>query len=288
MSAQESQADGLGAVEASFYVQCDPDPVEDTGNHAENTSLIASVVEKQLLPKLTLAGKAAHRHAEQAGDDRESVRAGEIDTFVELLLTSARGTCVGYISDLHTSGVALESIYLDLLAPAAQQLGPMWLSDELSFTEISIALARLQALVTKVARSEAPAPIEIDPERHIVLARARNEQHAFGLLMVAEFFRLAGWRVSGGLDLDTGQQLGALLRDNWYSVLGLTAGSRRMALDLKDDIQSAKAVSRNPKLVVIVGGPAFLEEPDLLSEIGGDYLAADGFEAVEKAEALIH
>ena len=286
MCAQESQASSFDDFDPALSLHCEQ-PVEDTGDRGHNTILIAAVVEKQLLPKLNLAGRAAHRRDEAAHGHNGVVRVGEIDTFLKLLLNSARGTCIAYISELHAKGIGLESIYLDLLAPAAERLGPMWLSDELTFTEISIALARLQALITKVARSEAPAPMQIDPDRHIVLARAHDEQHAFGLLMVAEFFRLAGWQVGGGLDLETGRNLNAVLKKEWCSVLGLTAGSRRLALDLKPGIESARRASSNPKLIVIVGGPAFLEEPDLLDEIGGDYSATDGFEAVERAEQLI-
>ena len=286
MCAQESHIHGPEAFDQAQYLQCDQ-PVEDTGDRLDNTLLIAAVVEKQLLPKLKLAGKAAHR-LDEYGPAHDKVDGNEIDVFVELLLNSARGACIAHISDLHAKGVALESIYLDLLAPAAQKLGPMWLSDELSFSEISIALARLQALVSKAARSEAPTLMQVDQDRHIVLARARNEQHAFGLLMVAEFFRLAGWRVSGGIDLKTGADLNAVVQGDWFTVLGLTAGSRRLALDLKDDIAAARASSTNPELQVIVGGSAFLQEPDLVAEIGGDCSAADGFEAVEQAEQLLN
>ncbi|MEM6462487.1 MAG: cobalamin B12-binding domain-containing protein [Pseudomonadota bacterium] len=287
MCAQESHTGGYGAFNNEPLLNC-YEPVEDTGNQIENNRLIAAVVEKQLLPKLALAGRAANRAGEGESHLPDRLKSTEVESFLDLVLTSERGTCIAFVSELHTNGVPLESIYLDLIAPTAQRLEPMWLNDEISFSEISIALARLQSLVSKVARSEAPLPLHVDESRHIVLAKAPMEQHAFGLLMVAEFFRLAGWQVSGGIDLITGPDLKTMLKDTSFSVLGLTAGTRAMALDLKEHIVEARRVSANPKMIVIVGGPAFLNEPDLQKAIGCDCVAADGYEAVEIAEQLVH
>lgn len=286
MCAQDCLSTSSESSELGVDIHCDA-PIEDTGDQLDNSVLIAAVVEKQLVPKLVLAGRSAHRIEESLEAGMAPVDHGEIDTFLDLLLNSERGTCIAHISALHADGVSLESIYLDLLAPAAQRLGPMWLEDEMTFDEISVALARLQTLVSKVAQSETPVHPEIDPDRHIVLARTKGEQHAFGLLMVAEFFRLAGWQVSGGSSLVAGRDLDKLLHTQPIAVLGLTAGSRSAALELKNHIFSARKKSANQKLCVIVGGPAFLVEPELTNDIGGDCFAADGLEAVEKAEAFV-
>lgn len=286
MRAQECVPTGQESAESVVDIQCN-EPIRDTGNQLDNTVLLAAVVEKQLVPKLVLAGRSAHRIEEQFDAGMITVDSDQVEPFLELLLNGERGTCISYISALHEDGYSLESIYLDLLAPAARRLGPMWLDDEMSFSEISVALARLQTLVSKVARSETPIHAEIDPDRHIILARTSNEQHAFGLLMVAEFFRLAGWQVSGGADLVAGGGLNSRLQSEPYAVLGLTAGSKRSALELKKHIQSARRSSANPKLCVIVGGPAFVLEPPLSDAVGSDCYAVDGLEAVEQAEAFL-
>lgn len=269
----------------------DPDgagEIDSRQDREEDTAVLASVISEQVLPQLIAAGKAAHR-AEVGDLDRHALGdSARVDEFLSLLLESERGSCFDYLRHAHRRGLSLESIYLDLLTPAARKLGSMWEDDRLGFVEISIALARLQALIIKASQSELPEARAIDPSRQIVLARARDDEHAFGLLMVAEFFRLGGWRVVGGPDLDTGQELCALVRADSFPVLGISAGSRVKAVQLKHDIEQVRRNSRNADLVVFVGGPAFVEEPELLRQVGADVVATDGLAALESAEAYAH
>ena len=249
------------------------------------TDILEEIVERQILPRLITAGKAAGRS--ETGDAETVIGEDDIDILIRLLMEGAPDACCNFVHDVFHTGVSLQSIYLDLLAPAAQRLGPMWLDDDIDFVDVSMALARLQTLIFKVARCEAINPALPDPDRRILLARARGEQHAFGLMMVAEFFRLGGWQVYGGTDLESGDDLNRAVAERAYSVVGLTAGSRCKAMELADDIRALRKNSCNPDLKILVGGAAFCIDPELAREIGADFTASEGIDAVDRAEACL-
>jgi methanogenic corrinoid protein MtbC1 len=51
-------------------------------------------------------------------------------------------------------------------------------------------------------------------------------------------------------------------------------------------IEKVREASLNPDLRILVGGHAFISEPDLAREVGADAMATDGQDAVRKAHAL--
>lgn len=123
--------------------------------------------------------------------------------------------------------------------------------------------------------------------RSIVLANAPSEQHAFGLSVVAKVFEFEGWTVSGGPHLQAGEQLEKLVSSNSFEVAGISATTPENARALSSKIENLRRASSNPRIVVIVGGGGFAEDPGLFREIGADDVAIDANDAVIKARALL-
>ena len=67
----------------------------------------------------------------------------------------------------------------------------------------------------------------------------------------------------------------------WFDVLALSVSSDNELPALTKAIRIARKTSSNPRLSVMVGGPAFLNHPDLTSTVGADGYSAD-------AEAALH
>jgi methanogenic corrinoid protein MtbC1 len=113
-----------------------------------------------------------------------------------------------------------------------------------------------------------------------------GEQHTLGLFMVAEFFLRDGWSVSAGPPL-TESDLLHTVQDNWFDVIGLSVGFTDRLGALRRQVARVKRASRNPDLLILVGGTAFGEDPGLAGRLGADSWAADGRQAPGIARAML-
>jgi methanogenic corrinoid protein MtbC1 len=244
---------------------------------------LAQTIESQIVPRLVVrrstpepmpSGAAALAAVpEEAAELAELAMTGGDDE-VRIRLQAA------------VAGQSLNAVCLDLLTPAARYLGALWDEDLCSFTDVTLGMLRLQESLHLLAM-EAPDSQPEGLRRHrIALASAPGEHHRFGLSMVATFFRKAGWSVTT-LDDSTLPDLAALLRREWFGVLGISVGSEPRLERLAAVLPRLRDVSRNTSLSVIVGGPIFVAHPELAVQIGADATAADGVQATWVAENLL-
>ncbi|MGF1456779.1 MAG: B12-binding domain-containing protein [Alphaproteobacteria bacterium] len=204
-----------------------------------------------------------------------------------LLLTGDDTAAREFVNDLRDDGVALETIYLELLAPTARYLGEGWDDDRLDFADVTLGLARLHRLLHEL-RSNVVMPAFRDGEsiRRILLAPTPKEQHTLGVLILSDFFRSAGWRVDEELG-PTREQLCTMVEQTRFDVLGLSVSCDRWLDDAADTVQALRRASCHHDLRVILGGPAFAQDPDLALRLGADAVALDGRQAVEKMNDLV-
>jgi methanogenic corrinoid protein MtbC1 len=184
------------------------------------------------------------------------------------------------------AGLSVESLYLDLFAPAARLLGEMWSEDECDFSTVTVALGRLQRLLRELSPAFG-TEIEYPANgRRALFAQAPDEQHSFGLSMVAEFFRRQGWDVFGVVGCGI-ENPADRVRKEWADVVGLSIGSERWLGWLQQCITQVRTASRNPALVVMVGGPLFNLHPEWVASVGADATARDARDAPQVAMRLL-
>jgi len=243
-------------------------------------------VEHDIVPRLILAHRASPRGTSHPPSASGGLSRQEIVQFAMLAARNDLGVALAFVESMRERGMSLDSVFLDLLAPAARHLGELWAADLCDFTEVTVGLWRLQ----QVARELSPAfRRDAEPraeERRILLAASPGEQHTFGLVLVAEFFRRAGWDVwtessptAGGL-VD-------IARSEWFGVLGLSVSCASRLEGLSTLIHAVRRGSRNRGIGVMVGGPLFVEHPELVSLVGADATAVDAQQACLQAEALV-
>jgi MerR family transcriptional regulator, light-induced transcriptional regulator len=190
------------------------------------------------------------------------------------------------IARVRQAGCTVERVYLDLLKPVARRLGQQWLEDEVDFTQVTLATGRLQRVMRDLSPAFA-AEVEAAAQAHRALfVQAEGEQHSFGLSMLAEFFRRAGWDVLGGVGTATTDPVERVRRE-WVDMVGLSIGSLPRLEAMREWVARLRAASMNRKLVVIVGGPVFHEHPEAIGQIDADGSAPDAREALRLAEALV-
>jgi MerR family transcriptional regulator, light-induced transcriptional regulator len=212
--------------------------------------------------------------------------ADDVDAFLQQILTANEDTVNSALVALRGRGVSVEALYLDLFAPVARQLGQMWADDVCDFSTVTVGLGRLQRLLRELSPAFG-TEIEHPPlGRRALFVQPRGEQHSFGLSMVAEFFRREGWDVIGGIG-GTVTDPAVKVRDEWVDIIGFSIGNDRSVDWLRDTVRQTRAASRNPALVVLVGGPPFNDDPERALSTGADGTARDAREAPQLAERLM-
>ena len=260
-----------------------PDTAAGRGAAKDRLARLARTLESDVIPRLV----QAHRPGAANPQPGSAVTAqGDVDAFVKLIIHGTEAQTVLAIDGLRERGVAVESIYLDLFGPTARRLGEMWEDDSCDFSTVTVALGRLQRLLRELSPAFGTEVEHPANGRRALFVQPRDEQHSFGLSMVAEFFRRDGWDVIGGVGGAVASPH-ALVRDEWIDVIGFSIGSDGRLPWLRETIAAVRGASRNPALGVLVGGPPFVAHPEWASECGADGTARNGKEAPLVAERLL-
>ena len=191
-----------------------------------------------------------------------------------------------HVEQLRHGGMTAEAVCLQALTPVARFLGEEWVNDRCSFLDVTTATASLHGIMNELRPSFQNRAVVGADRRRMMLFTAPGEQHRFGLSMLAEFFRKDGWQVALPLGT-TIKQITAVVTSRPTDVVGFSAGSDRHLGTLAACIAALRTSSYNPDVVVMVGGPVFLERPELARMVGADATAACAEEAVLRAEQLL-
>lgn len=243
-------------------------------------------VEHEVLPRLMLAHRAGPLPPSLSIAAARELSAADVAAFVDLVRRGDEDEVGAHLQDVVRGGVPVECVYLDLLAPTARVLGELWAEDRCDFMDVTLGLGRLQRALRELGAAHARAAVESEGAGHILLACTPGEQHTLGMFMVAEFFMRDGWSVSAGPPL-TENDLLHTVHDAWYDVIGFSAGSAERLGTLRHQIARVRRTSRNPNLVVLVGGSVFGEDPALVGRIGADGWAEDARQAPSVARAML-
>ena len=243
-------------------------------------SRLSRTIEGDIIPRLMLAFDAPNSLNAEPGND-ERLR-DNVDEFVHLVLAHDALVATQYVSTLRSNGVPLTALYLDLLAPAARRLGVLWEQDECSFTDVTIGVCRMHQILLDFSRCfDAPSG-STETGQNALIVPVPGEQHTFGIFMVLEFLRRAGWNCFTGTP-STVRKFRPLVRAHDFELIGLSVSGDRHVDTAARVIADIRRGPRNAGCVILVGGRAFLDDPQLATKIGADSTASDGREAVRQA-----
>ena len=248
-------------------------------------ALLSEAIEHEIIPRLMLAHRAPEECLSAATATDSRVSPGDVRAFAKLVLAPDENVAHACIEAMRVRGISVETIYLDLLAPVARYLGEQWELDLCDFTEVTVGLGRLQQVLREL--SPAFGQSNHHPSgRSVLLLPGPGEQHTFGLVMVAEFFRRAGWDVGGG-PWEAGADPVMMVQREWFDVVGFSLGNETQVDKLAACIKSVRAAALNKSICVIVGGPIFIERPEFVAYVNADAAATDGGQAPELAAKLV-
>jgi methanogenic corrinoid protein MtbC1 len=247
---------------------------------------LVRTIEGEIIPRLLLALQSSRTATAPEGVGAADVSGDDVEEFARLVATHDVTVAIAYVNALLGRGVALEKIYLELLAPAARLLGEWWTRDIRDFTEVTSGLCRMHQLLHEFSATFLHDARAAAPDRSVLLIPMPGEQHSFGLIMVGEFFRRAGWDV-WDLHPSSAQDLLSVVRRQWFSIVGISLSCESRVTELAPLITALRGSSRNPVVGVMVGGQPFVGHPELVAQVGADCTANDGGNAPLEASRLV-
>ena len=247
----------------------------------------ARSIESEMVPRIMLErGERLARPGSPTDAPPTRLAPVEITEFAALVLAADRAATFRFIDRLRQRGMPLEAVYLELLAPTARRLGDDWISDTLTFTEVTLGLWQLHHLLRHLSEAFHSEGTRVPAGFQVLLLPSPGEQHTFGLFMVAEFFRQSGWGVNSGPYASPGE-LARMARGGFYSVVGFSVSREDQLDSVAREIRNVRRASRNQSIGVMVGGRVFVEHPEFVRRVGADATAVDGREAVHQAQNLV-
>lgn len=244
---------------------------------------LARTIETDVIPRLVQAHRSGAANPQPGTAAPQQT---DVDKFLQQIVLGSEPETLALIEGLRERGVSVESLYIDLFGPVARRLGEMWEDDACDFSTVTVALGRLQRLLRELSPAFGTEIEHPANGRRALFVQPRDEQHSFGLSMVAEFFRRDGWDVIGGVGGAVASPV-AMVRDEWVDVIGFSIGSDLRLPWLQETIAAVRLASRNTSLGVLVGGPPFVAQPELAVQLGADGTARNGKEAPLVAERLL-
>lgn len=205
---------------------------------------------------------------------------GLIAAFTNRILDGAEGDAAALADELLVQGIAPETLMLELLAPAARQMGEAWCADERDFVEVTLGLARLQHLLRHLRMGSGCSG---RVKGNCLLFPVPGEQHSFGVRLVEEHLLRAGWKVCA-LHSPSEEEIRALVLENYFDFVGVSLTSDRLLPALRSAIRCVRTYSRNPQVRIVVGGVLFIGRSSLPTGIDADAIVQDARQAVAQAE----
>jgi MerR family transcriptional regulator, light-induced transcriptional regulator len=290
--ASQDQQRYEGWAGGSSYVPAQNDSIlpasadDDRDSIELRLAVLSRAIEHEIIPRLMLAHRGPNACLVLPETPVRGVTQADVQEFAKLVLSPDENVAQACIDAMRSRGISVETIYLDLLAPVARYLGELWEQDLCDFTEVTLGLGRLHLVLRELSPAFGQANDRPTNGRRVLLLPGMGEQHTFGLVMVAEFFRRAGWDVAGG-PWEAGADPVVMVKREWFDVVGFSLASELHVAKLGECIRKVRAAALNPSLCILVGGPAFSANPDYVRQVHADAAANDGSKAPELAEQLV-
>lgn len=246
---------------------------------------VNTIIESEIIPRLMMAHSGGENKGGKAKQSRP-ISPEDASRFALLPLRLEAASLLEEVNTFIAEGASVETVCLDLLAPAARKLGEMWERDECDFLDVTMGLWRLQEVMREIAARSPDDRSYLNPPRSALFSPMPGDNHNFGALMIEEVFARAGWQSEALVKPERRELLDRLSRQP-FDLVGLTLTRECPSTALAKLIEAMRNVSANPHIIIFVGGRVINENPDLVAKVGADGTGADALAALEMADNLV-
>jgi methanogenic corrinoid protein MtbC1 len=239
----------------------------------DTRSELLSAIEEHVIPRLSIAHNLPRTHLDGRHQSLHALPNSEdVQRLTRLATDSDLQGSIGMALTMIGSGLPLETIFLQLIAPAARVLGQEWEDDLRSFAEVTVGLGTLHELVHTLAPPETLEPQQSgdpscssarqhanQPRGRAVLVNGPGEQHTLGLYIFGELLRHARWSVLIEATMSD-REVVQHVKSQPVDAVGISVSSQERLAASANLIAAIKRSARNRAIQVLVGGPVDLSE----------------------------
>ena len=210
----------------------------------------------------------------------------EINRIADLLLNAEEDAFEYAIKTHKAHGVPIDYIVLDLIPEIARKLGKHWEEDSLSFADVSIGVNKLERVIYKLDYLFQANQLERQQNKSIFVSGCPGSQHSLGTLIFANFLTFSGWQVHRPNKANIDCMVEGVESKN-HQALAISVATNEQLEQLPNLISLLRQKSKNPKIIVLIGGPLYNKTPDAFDDIQADIKACSPEESVQKLEQYL-
>jgi len=210
----------------------------------------------------------------------------EINRIADLLLNAEEDAFEYAIKTHKAHGIPIDYIVLDLIPEIARKLGKHWEEDSLSFADVSIGVNKLERVIYKLDYLFQANQLERQQNKSIFVSGCPGSQHSLGTLIFANFLTFSGWQVHRPNKVNIDCMVEGVKSKN-HQALAISVATNEQLEQLPNLISLLRQKSKNPKIIVLIGGPLYNKTPDAFDDIQADIKACSPEESVQKLEQYL-
>jgi methanogenic corrinoid protein MtbC1 len=243
-----------------------PSKMSNQALNSQSTAMIEDVLFGAVIPELIARHALTGQKQLWASDARARALA-------DLLIGADHGAAFEFIRALQNEGTSVRRLYETLVEPAARSLGDLWSCDECSEFDVTLGLSQLQSVVRRLTEDLPPIGPGGAFLPAVLVVPEPGEIHSLTAALDSDALWQAGWSPQNEFPASD-EALQDLMADSWFDALDLslsTALRREHWLPrVAKTIALARRASRNPALIVVVGGRVFAEDIGASARVGAD------------------
>lgn len=174
-----------------------------------------------------------------------------------------------FVAGFTAQGVSLDVLLVELLTPAVRRIGEEWTEDRVGFLEAGIAYGRAHQLLRRLAQEHDGVPAEAEVAGRLLVTVPEGEQHTLGIFALAEVLLRQGWQVVLCRPLLEAHPA-TLVRGEWFDAVLYSVAQERHLEPVREEVARLRRRSRNPDVVVLLGGHVLHEMDDAWQRVGAD------------------
>lgn len=214
---------------------------------------------------------------------RNTLGEEEITKLTNLLLDTEEGSFELAITVLKTHGAPIDYIVLDLIPSIARQLGKQWEDDSLSFADVSIGVNKLERVIHKLDYLFQANQLDRQQNKSIFISGFPGSQHSLGTLIFANFLIYSGWQVHRPNQVNMDSIVYGVSSKE-IQAIAISVSTNEQLEKLPELINLLREKSKNPEIIVLIGGPLYNKAPDEFKHIQANIKAFTPEESVQKLE----
>ena len=244
--------------------------------------LISSVIETQIIPRLLQAHPSGAGRLAQETHQTIRIPESAVVEFANLCLLNDAILANSFADQLVRDGMSHETIFMQLITPAARYLGVAWETDTADFVQVTNGLMRMHEITHRIGFEYQAGPRKPGPRNRIMLACAPGSQHILGLTIVSEFFNKEGWQTVVEIS-SSAEGLIHAAANEWFDVIGISVAIESQLDGLETLVTGIRKASQNANVAILLGGPIFTLRHFNATEFGACEICTDPKVAVKLA-----